>query len=231
VYIYKTTNKLNGRIYVGQSKFNPSDNPEYLGSGYILRKAIAHYGRGNFLKEVIEECSTREQLCERERYWIATLKATDRVLGYNICEGGQFGDTWTANPRKEELRQLFRDISKGPKNGNFGHKWSAEQKHAASLRATARKAWLDPITGVNFAQHPDTRKKIAASKLGDKNPQAYGWELTSPSGLVTVFSGGVKPELKKQGLTYSQFTCHAALADGTRLNGRGWQLKKLVKVK
>ena len=39
--IYKTTNLVNGKVYVGQEKWN---NPNYLGSGKILRLAIKKYG-------------------------------------------------------------------------------------------------------------------------------------------------------------------------------------------
>jgi len=56
--IYKTINIVNGKIYVGQDAHN---NPNYLGSGYILKKAIEKYGRENFKKEILEECNTKEE--------------------------------------------------------------------------------------------------------------------------------------------------------------------------
>ena len=43
--IYKTTNLVNGKIYIGKDKYN---NPKYLGSGKILKLAINKYGKGNF---------------------------------------------------------------------------------------------------------------------------------------------------------------------------------------
>lgn len=116
MYIYKTTNLLNGKIYVGQSKFEPEENADYLGSGYLLSKAIKCYGRGNFRKEILERCSSKEDLCARERYWIATLKANVRGVGYNICEGGEWGDTFTHNPRADEIRAKFRVLNGGKRN-------------------------------------------------------------------------------------------------------------------
>jgi hypothetical protein len=54
--IYKTTNLINNKIYIGQSKYN---NCDYLGSGSLLKKAIKKYGKQNFKKEIIEYCHTK----------------------------------------------------------------------------------------------------------------------------------------------------------------------------
>lgn len=103
--IYKTTNLVNGKIYVGQSKYN---NPNYLGSGTRLALAINKYGKENFKKEIIEECNTPDELNEREKYWIKELKSQDRNIGYNITSGGensQYIENMTPLER-EQLRQL-----------------------------------------------------------------------------------------------------------------------------
>lgn len=46
--IYKTTNKINGKIYVG---LDTKNNPKYLGSGKIIKFAIKKYGKENFEKK------------------------------------------------------------------------------------------------------------------------------------------------------------------------------------
>lgn len=86
--IYKTTNIVNGKIYVGKDEKN---NPLYLGSGKILKLSIKKYGIDKFKKEIIETCGTRKELDEREKYWIKELSATTH--GYNISEGGTGGQT------------------------------------------------------------------------------------------------------------------------------------------
>ncbi len=83
--IYKTTNLINNKIYIGQDSKN---NPEYIGSGLQLLRAIKKYGKDNFKKEIVEECSSREQLDEREIFWINFYNSTNRHVGYNITEGG-----------------------------------------------------------------------------------------------------------------------------------------------
>ena len=60
-YTYKTTNLINGRVYIGQHKYNGWDK-KYIGSGKILRIALKKYGRKNFKCVLIENCETKEDL-------------------------------------------------------------------------------------------------------------------------------------------------------------------------
>ena len=66
----KQINILNEKFYVGLSKFEPEENPNYLGSGYIFLRALKKYGKKSFKKEILEKCKTKEELMDRERYWI-----------------------------------------------------------------------------------------------------------------------------------------------------------------
>lgn len=92
--VYKTTNIVNGKIYVGK---DTKDDPNYLGSGTYLRNAIKKYGRENFKKETIERCETNEQPCKREIYWIKELDARNTSIGYNISLGGDGWDSQSAS--------------------------------------------------------------------------------------------------------------------------------------
>lgn len=90
-YIYKTTNLVNGKIYIGQ-KTSEIFIESYKGSGIILRKALDKYGEENFKVEILEECNSKDELDLAEKKWIKVLKATDDSTGYNIAEGGQGGN-------------------------------------------------------------------------------------------------------------------------------------------
>jgi group I intron endonuclease len=83
--IYKTTNLINGKIYVGQDSKNDKN---YLGSGVILKKAIKKYGLESFKKEVIDIANTKEELDLKEIFWINKLNSTDKFIGYNLSNGG-----------------------------------------------------------------------------------------------------------------------------------------------
>jgi len=113
MYVYKTTNLITGRIYVGQHN---GKTKNYLGSGTILKKAFKKYGKKNFKKEILEECSTKEDLCEKEKYWIKYYDAKNPEIGYNIKDGGSYGiDLYINNPNGDSLREK---ISKGKKKAS-----------------------------------------------------------------------------------------------------------------
>ena len=86
--VYKITNKLNGKGYVGKTtrplevRFN-----EHAKADSYIGNSIRKYGEENFSREVIEECGTSEQLNEREIFWIAHFNCK-QPNGYNQTDGG-----------------------------------------------------------------------------------------------------------------------------------------------
>ena len=62
MYIYKTTNMINNKIYIGQSSKAYDKSLSYLGSGKILKDSVKKYGEHSFKKELIEECSSMQEL-------------------------------------------------------------------------------------------------------------------------------------------------------------------------
>lgn len=72
-YIYCTTNKINGKKYIGRHEASEFEPEKYIGSGTLLIRAINKYGRENFSCELIEECETVQSLADREKYWIEFL--------------------------------------------------------------------------------------------------------------------------------------------------------------
>jgi hypothetical protein len=89
MHIYKIINKVNGRWYIG--KHNGSD-PNYMGSGKLLRQAQHKYGLENFEKVILETVESEEQLNEREKHWIASTNAVNDSKSYNLASGGGGGD-------------------------------------------------------------------------------------------------------------------------------------------
>lgn len=89
--IYKITNQINGKVYIGQSvriKQRWSQHcAESTKGTTLLYQAMRKYGIKNFSFEVIEECLP-EQLNEREIYWIAYYDSFNKEKGYNMTPGG-----------------------------------------------------------------------------------------------------------------------------------------------
>lgn len=117
--IYKITNKLNGKIYIGQTVkslekrfqkhcWETTENDKYH-LNMAIKKAIRKYGKENFTIELIEEVET-DKLDEREVYWISFYDSYNK--GYNCTLGGQNGATrkcslnWTQENEVIEAKYL-----------------------------------------------------------------------------------------------------------------------------
>ena len=104
--IYKITNKVNGKSYIGKSvdiekRFN--EHKKYQSDkNKTLYKAIKKYGVENFSFEIIDICG-KEELDEKEIYYIKKFNTLG--FGYNMTIGGDGGDTWTSNNHKEETNK------------------------------------------------------------------------------------------------------------------------------
>jgi hypothetical protein len=81
--IFKIENKTNGKVYVG---YAINDNPNNLGSGKYIKRAIKDFGTSSFTRTVLEEIDSEESLglvMDRTEYWIKHFKADNPKYGYN----------------------------------------------------------------------------------------------------------------------------------------------------
>lgn len=92
--IYKITNLINQKIYIGQTIH--SLESRWMrhcrnSSTSAISKAIRKHGKSNFKVELIEHCETLEALDLREVYWISHYQSSKKKTGYNKTNGGQCG--------------------------------------------------------------------------------------------------------------------------------------------
>jgi len=177
--IYKTTNIINGKYYIGKDVNNSN---HYLGSGVLLKMAIKKYGKENFNKEILEYCETLEILEEREKFWIKELNSI--VLGYNLTEGGTGGDTFTNNTNKKEIREKLRkriyseEVKKiklknlipfkfqsGKNHPNFGKKQTEKTKNKRK-NTFLENGYTSPMKNKNHTE--ESKQKIRLKKIGTK---------------------------------------------------------------
>jgi acyl-CoA-binding protein len=175
--IYKTTNLINGRFYIGQDTHN---DPKYLGSGLLLKQAIEKYGIDSFKKDILEKCSSKEELNEKEIFWIKELKAQERGKGYNITKGGSGGDVFSNNPNKEEIRENYRkgafisnnrpEIKEKIKNTMID-KWKEEEyrnkvlENQQKVMKTDKYRLEQSIRSKKVIHTPDWNKKVGKNNV------------------------------------------------------------------
>lgn len=87
--IYKTTNIVNGFVYIGQHT-TKNINDSYLGSGLKLKNAIKKYGKCNFTKEILYVYQTYEEMNAKETE-LVTEEFIKNNNTYNIVTGGSSG--------------------------------------------------------------------------------------------------------------------------------------------
>jgi group I intron endonuclease len=92
--VYLLRNKINNKIYIGQTWNSFKDRYEN-GHGYRgnehLYSAIKKYGKDNFVYEVLTFCGTQETADYWEIEFIKKYNSIDRVVGYNLRDGGNSG--------------------------------------------------------------------------------------------------------------------------------------------
>lgn len=126
--IYKITNLINGKIYIGQTivELAKRFHAHVAASNRAQNKtpiyrAMRKYGKQNFIIEQIDQAKDRDELNKKEIYWIKELNTKDPNVGYNLADGGIGGITSgigedhprskLTNKDAEEIRYLLTDVN------------------------------------------------------------------------------------------------------------------------
>ena len=138
--IYKITNLVNGKMYIGQSidiykrwkeHKATSLNTESQAYNYPIYCAFRKYGFENFKFEVIEECST-DKLDEKEIYYIEKYNSYiggENANGYNLTTGGEGtrGKIFTDEELEQMSQRMKGKLAKG-KNPKALKEWSLSKR-------------------------------------------------------------------------------------------------------
>ena len=87
--IYKTTNLINNKIYIGAHKTKNKDD-KYMGSGVAISKAFEKYGKENFKKEILHLLNSEEEMYLKEKE-IVNEEFIKLNTNYNLKLGGDGG--------------------------------------------------------------------------------------------------------------------------------------------
>lgn len=169
-YIYKTTNILSGKYYIGM---HSTDNLEdgYMGSGDRLRSAIRKHGKENFNREILEFFDTRKELSDREEE-VVNLDEISKIECMNMRVGGCGGYSKKANDaylHKLHNDEEFRE--------NLSVK--ARENNLRLIEEGKLKTWTkgDNYDRSGLEHTNETKNKMSESKKGQgigKSNSQYG---------------------------------------------------------
>lgn len=118
MYVYKISNKINGKVYIGQSirpieerfKRHLTDSLNNVLDTHLAR-AIRKYGKDSFYIDLIDVANTQDELNKKEQYYI---KEYDSIInGYNETDAlYKCGGNTYKSKTTEELKEISLKISK-----------------------------------------------------------------------------------------------------------------------
>lgn len=152
--VYMHTNKINGKVYIGQTCKKPeyrwNEGKGYVGCTYFYN-AIQKYGWDNFEHEILYSNLTLEEANEIETKLIAEYNSTDPNKGYNLTTGGKNGkhsettkkklsEIQTGEHRSEETRRRISEARKGMEfSANHRENLSKSHKGKRHSKETRQK--------------------------------------------------------------------------------------------
>ena len=177
-YIYKTTNLINGKVYIGKhvGRFNSN----YIGSGKHLKYSINKYGLIHFKIELVAYVTNKNELNKLEKYYISKARELLNSKNvYNITDGGKgFTGIHTQETKDKIVKsrigkhhtQKTKDKISKSMSGENNYRYGASIKlfHKPNCQCYACKAARGEIKGEN---HPMYNKHWN-QKIKDKMSKA-----------------------------------------------------------
>ena len=183
-YVYVIVNKINLKLYFGSHSWDGEGlDPDYYGSGKLIKRAVNKYGKDNFIVYPIQFYNTVEECRKAEEELLTKYDVANNIYCYNI-KNASVG--WTSEDMKgknnplygkrgkdsplygrhhtEETRNKMSEAQKGEKHHYYGKHLSEEHRKKLSQAHKGKK-------------HTDeTRKKLSESKKGKRGKDApmYG---------------------------------------------------------
>lgn len=168
--VYRITNKINNKMYVGITKIKPARRwSQHKRAGHcIIGKAIKCHGADNFEFEVIDKADSIDELKQKEIYWIDYYKCLT-PNGYNVLRGGQIHDSWNKGLAgkgvcKSNSGSFTPENTIGEKNHFYGKKHTEETK---ALVREKQRAWRET---------EGYREWLEKHKIGMEKSAEFRWQ-------------------------------------------------------
>ena len=193
-YIYRITNLVNGKTYIGQHKYKDL-NDSYRGSGKLLWRAYEKYGFENFKKDILVFGIVRKDFINLlEKEYIMFYRSIGKAE-YNIANGGD----GFAGLRSEETKKKISEAHKGMR----------QSEETRKKRSEALKGRLSPMRGKHHSE--ETKKKISEAEKGKPKPEETRKRMSKAQ------KGRLISEEHKRKLSESHKGKHWKLVEGKKV--------------
>jgi hypothetical protein len=189
-FIYKTTNLLNGKYYIGMhSTDDLSDG--YMGSGKRLKRSLKKYGKENHVVTILEFFSCRTQLKAREKE-VVSMNEISKKECMNIMTGGNGGYISQAHYKKMRIG-ASNFLKEKWKNEEYKKKRIEES--AARMKQHHKDGKIKYDTFTNKTHSNQTKDLISKIKIGK-----YTGEKNSQFGTCWIFKDAINKKINKNEL-------------------------------
>ena len=201
-FIYLTTDLKYNKKYIGQHKIRNQKtlDPTYFGSGIVIGRIIEKGEIYRLKRDILCFCESKEELNEKEKYYIKKFDAIKNKDFYNCAEGGDGGNTF-AGKTIEEMEIIGNKISakvNGEKNAMYGKnaedymtqeaviekrknqsiaqkKRFKDKKEREKISAAGKKRFKDKkerekISKAQIKRYEDPKEREKCGLPGEKNP-------------------------------------------------------------
>jgi group I intron endonuclease len=207
--IYKITNNINNKIYIGQTiedlKKRWSRHNWTCTKGrnaMAITNAIIKYGKENFIIEQIDTANTIDELNDKEIYYINKLNSLS-PNGYNLTTGG-------GNKRlSEETKRKISESNKGKKRSEETKRKLSESHKGWVPTEETKDKWRKSFSG----KKPSEKTVKGSIEYNQKT-----YTLLNPEGILVTFTN-MKLFCKENNLCNSKL---CLVANGKRKTHKGW---------
>lgn len=214
-YIYKITNLVNNKIYIGQTVNISKRWSQHQTSvknnkpTQVVHNAMIKYGTDNFKFEIVASCLDQDAANDTEE--IIIKQENSQICGYNISNGGSVApktEIWkkymsrimSGRPKSEDIRQK---ISKSLTGKYIGEKHPMYgKKHTEAIKIIIKyKRSLQKSSRIGIKNSEKTRELISINNLGKSRNKG---ENNGHAKINLQLANQIREEYKSKNITYKQ---------------------------